>query len=49
MLGMISLLYAGPDQLMPIASVIGSIIGILLIWWRAILGALRKTWKSIKK
>jgi hypothetical protein len=46
---MILLLYAGPDQLMPIASVIGSVIGILLIWWRAILGAVRRSWKSITK
>ncbi|MCI0413630.1 hypothetical protein L0222_12625 [bacterium] len=49
MLGLIPLLYAGPDQLMPIASIIGSLIGILLIWWRAILGAVRKTWKSFRK
>jgi hypothetical protein len=30
----IILLYAGPDQILPLVSIIGTIIGVLLIWWQ---------------
>src|ERR1700752_2409418 len=41
------LLYAGPDQLLPIASVIGSIIGILLIFWQRLVGAMRNAYSLV--
>lgn len=36
------LLYLGPDTIMPIASAIAAIIGILLIFWRAIFSRAKK-------
>jgi hypothetical protein len=36
------LLYLGPDTIMPIASAIAAIIGILLIFWRAIFTRAKK-------
>ena len=32
----LGLLYAGPDQLLPLASVLGGVIGILLIFWQRV-------------
>ena len=29
----LALLYAGPDQILPLASALGGLIGVLLIWW----------------
>ena len=29
-------LYAGPDQLLPLASALGGIIGVLLIFWQRV-------------
>jgi hypothetical protein len=36
------LMYLGPDSIMPIASAIAAIIGILLIFWRAIFTRTKK-------
>jgi hypothetical protein len=36
------LLYLGPDTIMPIASAIAAIVGILLIFWRAIFTRAKK-------
>ena len=41
------LLYAGPDQLLPLASIIGTIIGILMIGWQRVLGFMRNTFNSV--
>ena len=30
---LLALLYAGPDQILPLASALGGLIGVLLIWW----------------
>ncbi|HEY7784507.1 MAG TPA: hypothetical protein VIB00_07270 [Pyrinomonadaceae bacterium] len=38
-LAFLVLLYAGPDQLIPLASVIGTIIGILMIGWQRVRSA----------
>ncbi|MEP6571591.1 MAG: hypothetical protein ABJD11_02815 [Gemmatimonadota bacterium] len=35
-------LYIGPDQLMPLTSIIGAIGGALMIFWRQVAGAFRK-------
>jgi hypothetical protein len=31
--------YIGPDQLMPLASFFGAIVGAILIFWRSLKGA----------
>jgi hypothetical protein len=36
------LLYAGPDQILPLVSILGTIIGFLLIWWRRFINLIRK-------
>jgi len=41
------LLYAGPDQLLPLASLLGTIVGILLIGWQRIVGLMRRSFSLI--
>lgn len=36
------LLYAGPDQLLPLASFIGAVIGVLLIGWQRLVMFVRR-------
>ena len=42
-------LYAGPDQLLPLASLIGTIIGILMIGWQRVFGAIRTMFASVRE
>lgn len=42
MLTIAVLLYVGPDQLMPLASALGAIGGILMLFWRQVTGAFRR-------
>ena len=37
----VMLLYAGPDQILPLMSVIGAIFGFLLIFWQRFVRSLR--------
>jgi len=48
-MGNIVILYVSPDQLLPLASAFGAIIGVLLIFWHRAVGLVRKGWKFIKK
>lgn len=41
------LLYAGPDQLIPLASIIGTIIGILMIGWQRVVSAMRTAFATV--
>ena len=41
-LGLVALLYLGPETLMPVASILAAIIGVVLIFWRFIVGRIRK-------
>ena len=41
------ILYAGPDQVLPIVSILGAIIGVLLIWWRRLVLLVRKSWMRL--
>lgn len=41
------LLYAGPDQLLPLASAVGGLIGVLLLWWNRIAGFVVRTGRSL--
>jgi hypothetical protein len=47
--GSIFLLYAGPDQILPIVSVLGGLMGILLIWWQRIINVIRRLLGSFRK
>ena len=37
------LLYVGPDQMLPVMSALGAVLGVLLIVWRQFVSVLRKT------
>ncbi|HEX7779884.1 MAG TPA: hypothetical protein VF424_11615 [Vicinamibacterales bacterium] len=37
-----ALLYVGPDQLMPLASVFGAIVGVALMFWHRLVAFVRK-------
>lgn len=43
------LLYIGPDQIMPLTSILGAIGGALLIFWRHVVGAAKKVAAIFKK
>jgi undecaprenyl pyrophosphate phosphatase UppP len=36
------LLYAGPDQILPLMSVIGAIFGVLLVFWQRFVSLVRR-------
>ena len=38
--------YLGPETVMPIASIIATIIGVILIFWRFVWGSLKKIFKK---
>ena len=48
LLGLI-LFYAGPDQILPLVSIIGTIIGVLLIWWQRFAMLARKSWRFLAR
>lgn len=43
------LLYAGPDQILPLVSVIGGLLGVLLIWWQRFKGLVIRLFSSLRK
>jgi len=43
------LLYSGPDQIMPLLSILGAIIGFLLIWWQRFMRLVRRAWQAAFK
>ncbi|HXF95228.1 MAG TPA: hypothetical protein VNI61_03915 [Gemmatimonadales bacterium] len=45
LLGAVALLYVGPDQLMPLTSILGAIGGAVLIFWRQVSGFVRRLFK----
>jgi len=36
------ILYVGPDQMVPLSGVLGTLLGLALMFWGKLLGALRK-------
>ncbi len=38
-------LYVGPDQMMPVATILATIMGFLLIFWNKLLGVIRKVFR----
>ncbi|MEO8634261.1 MAG: hypothetical protein ABI587_03185 [Gemmatimonadales bacterium] len=49
MLAMHLALYVGPDQLMPLTSILGAIGGALLIFWRQVVGVFKRIGRMFKK
>ena len=43
--GPIILLYIGPETMLPLASALAAIGGILLMFWQRIVGLIRKFWR----
>ena len=37
-LGSLLVLYVGPDQILPLTSLLGALVGIILIFWRYVVG-----------
>ena len=38
-------LYLGPETILPVASILASIIGVILMFWRLILGSIRRVFR----
>jgi hypothetical protein len=36
------LLYVGPDQILPLTSVLGGVVGVVLMFWQRLTGIVRK-------
>ena len=43
------LLYLGPETIMPLASILGAIVGFVLIFWRVLVRFFQKVAKSISR
>jgi hypothetical protein len=41
------LMYLGPESIMPIASVLAAIIGVILILWRYLIGIIKRAYKYL--
>jgi hypothetical protein len=39
-------LYIGPDQIMPLTSILGAAVGVILMFWNRVVGVFRRVWKS---
>jgi hypothetical protein len=45
----LSLLYVGPDQIMPLTSVFGAIVGVILMFWGRLVSVTRKGWMLLSR
>jgi hypothetical protein len=43
------LAYVGPDQIMPITSVLSALVGVALMFWNRIAGFVARTWASFTR
>ena len=43
------LLYAGPDQILPLVSILGTIVVFLFFWWRRFVVLIRKVWRRLSR
>jgi hypothetical protein len=43
------LLYIGPDQIMPLTSWLAGVLGVLLIFWRYVMGLARRFWQFVRR
>lgn len=39
------LLYVGPDQMLPLVSVLGAVVGVLLMVWHRVVALGRRVWQ----
>jgi hypothetical protein len=46
-LGPVLVLYVGPDQILPLTSLLGAILGLLLIFWRYVVHLAGKVWQLL--
>jgi len=42
-------LYIGPDQIMPLTSVLGAVFGIVLMFWNRLVGLAHKCWTIVAR
>ena len=45
----IVVLYIGPDQIMPLASALGAIVGVALMFWNRVVGLAHKCWTVLAR
>jgi len=45
----IMMLYIGPETMLPLASALAAIGGVLLIFWQRFLGLVRKLWRVLMR
>jgi len=45
----LTLLYVGPDQILPLASFLSAFVGVLLIFWRYVVGFVKRAWHALVK
>jgi len=45
----LTLLYVGPDQILPLASFLSAFVGLLLIFWRYVVGLVKRAWYTLVK
>ncbi len=43
----LAVLYVGPDQMLPLTSALGAIVGLLLIFWQRTVAFVRKGWRLL--
>jgi hypothetical protein len=43
------MLYIGPDQIMPLTSVFGAIVGVALMFWGHLVGLVTRCWSAIRR
>ena len=48
-LASLMVMYVGPDQMLPIASALGAIFGVLLIVWNRVMGLARRAFRFIMR
>ena len=46
-LGPLMVLYVGPDQILPLTSIIGALVGLLLMFWHWVGGLVRRFWHTL--
>lgn len=42
-------LYVGPDQILPLTSFLGAIVGIILICWRYVVALAGRVWRFVAR
>jgi hypothetical protein len=45
----IMMLYIGPETMLPLASALAAIGGVLLIFWQRLVGLVRKLWRVLMR